>query len=106
MKILKDKAIPDAIALKILEDRKREELNYQQKNAYEHLKKFVKISSEQAEKLEEELKKIKILKDKHIAAIINFLPVDKEELKIVLHKDYNLLKDEEINKILEITKKI
>ncbi len=106
MRVLKERYIPDAMALKYLEEKEKEELKYEQKNALDHLKKFVKIDSKQAEKLMKELEKIKSLRDRHIAAIINFLPEDKEELKIVLHKDFNLLKEEEVNQILEIIKNI
>ena len=107
MIIIKEEIIPDAIALKILEERsKRGELKYEQKNAYEHLKKFVKIDDEKAKKLFKELKEIKKLRDRHIVAIINFLPEDKDELKVILHKDFGVLEKEETEKILEIIKKI
>lgn len=106
MKIVKEEIIPSAIALKYLEQRaKRGELKYEQKNSIEHLKKFVKLDNKQVTKISEELKKIAKLRDRHIAAIIDFLPEDKEELKIVLHKDFSILSEEEINQILEIVKK-
>ena len=107
MKILDEKVVPSAVAMKLLEERsKRGELQYEQKNALEHLKKFVKLDLEKVKKLEEELKKIRALRDKHIAALIDFLPQDKEELRVVLHKDMNLLKQDEVEKVLQILKSV
>lgn len=106
MKILKEEVIPSAIALKYLEKRaKGGELKYEQKNTIDHLKKFVKLSEEQVAKISKELKGIAKLRDRHIAAIIDFLPEDKEELKIALHKDFSMLSEDEVNQILEMVKK-
>lgn len=107
MQIIEEKTIPASIAIEILEKRSKEkELNYEQKKVFDHLKKFIKVDSEKTKKFIEELKKIEKLKERHIAAILDFLPEDKEELKTVLYKDYTQLSEDEINLILEIVKKI
>jgi len=106
MKVLKEVFIPAVKALKILEEKaKSKELNYVQKNTYDILKKFVKIDEKKAEELKAELSKIEKLREKHIILLIDFLPQDKDELKTVLYKDYNMLKEEEKNQILELLKK-
>ena len=106
MKVLKEVFIPAVKTLKILEEKaKSKELNYVQKNTYDILKKFVKIDEKKAEELKAELSKIEKLREKHIILLIDFLPQDKDELKTVLYKDYNMLKEEEKNQILELLKK-
>ena len=106
MKVLKEVFIPAVKTLKILEEKaKSKELNYVQKNTYDILKKFVKIDEKKAEELKAELSKVEKLREKHIILLIDFLPQDKDELKTVLYKDYNMLKEEEKNQILELLKK-
>ncbi|MEM5882730.1 MAG: RNA polymerase Rpb4 family protein [Candidatus Aenigmatarchaeota archaeon] len=106
MKIIAEETITNSEAKEILENRAKEvELKYEQKNALEILRKFVRLDSEKAKKLAEELKKIEKLREKQIVEIINFLPEDKDELRIVLHKEYNSFTPEEIDRILETVKK-
>lgn len=108
MDIISEKLVPDVEAKRILEERKKEvgELKYEQKNALEILKKFVKIDTKKAEELIEELKKIDKLRDRHIIAIVNALPQDTDDLRVVLQKEYSSLSKEEIELILQIIKKI
>ena len=106
MKVLKEVFIPAVKTLKILEEKaKHKDLNYVQKNTYEILKKFVKVDEKKAEELKTELSKIGRLRERHIILLIDFLPQDKDELKTVLYKDYNMLKEEEKNQILELLKR-
>jgi DNA-directed RNA polymerase subunit F len=106
MKILTEETITNAEAKEILENRAKEiELKYEQKNALEILRKFVRLDVEKVKKMAEELKKIEKLRGKQIVEIINFLPEDRDELRVVLHKEYNSFTQEEIEAILEIVKK-
>jgi DNA-directed RNA polymerase subunit F len=106
MKILTEETITNAEAKEILENRAKEiELKYEQKNALEILRKFVRLDVEKVKKMAEELKKIEKLREKQIVEIINFLPEDRDELRVVLHKEYNSFTQEEIEAILEIVKK-
>lgn len=106
MKMISEETISNAEAKEILESRAKEiELKYEQKNALEILRKFVKLDKEKAKKIEEELKKIEKLREKQIVDIVNFLPEDKDELRVVLHKEYNSFTQEELDSILEIVKK-
>jgi len=106
MNILSEKTVPDIESKEILEKREKEgELKYEQKNALELLKKFVRLDKEKTNSLIEELAKIEKLRDRHIVSIVNFLPEDREDLRAVLQKEYSILTDEEINLVLETVKK-
>lgn len=106
MEILDEKVISDAEAKEILEKRAQErELKLEQRNAQEVIGKFIQTDAESARNLGAELFKIGKLKDRHIAAIINFLPQDKDDLRAVLQKDYALLTEDEANLVLETVKK-
>ena len=68
------------------------------------IKKFVKISTKDAEEMRKKLEELDILKmkDEHIAKIIDLLPEDSEDLNKIF-SDISLDEDES-NKILEIIK--
>lgn len=104
--ILREKLITNAEAREILKERKKEiELGYEQKNALDYLKKYDKLTLKQAQDLVKELSGVKKLRERQIIAIVNVLPKDKDDLRLILEKDYNLLTDEEKNFILEKVKK-
>ncbi len=106
MNIISEEVVTDLQAKEILEKREKEgELKYEQKNALEVLRKFVKTDPEKIKNLMEELKAVEGIRDKHIVAIVNFLPEDKDELRNVLHKEYTSFTPEAIEKILETVKK-
>lgn len=106
MNIQSEEVIPDVEAKNILEARGKEgELKYEQKNALEMLRKFVKLSPDKIKALTEDLKKIEKLRDRQTVTIVNFLPEDRDDLRAVLHKEYTTLTDDEITLILETVKK-
>jgi len=106
MNIISEEVVTDLQAKDTLEKREKEgELKYEQKNALEILRKFVKADPEKIKSLMEELKGIEGIRDKHIVSIANFLPEDKDELRVVLHKEYTSFTPEAIEKILETVKK-
>jgi DNA-directed RNA polymerase subunit F len=105
MNILDEKVVTDTEAKEILEKREKEsEMKFEQKNTLEILRKFVTVEKEKLDKLVEELKTVEHLRDKHIVEIANFLPEDKDDLRVVLHKEYTNFTPEEIEKILQIVK--
>jgi DNA-directed RNA polymerase subunit F len=107
MNIISEETITDAEAKEILEKREKEgELKYEQKNALDILRKFVKTETEKIKVLVEELKKITKLREKQIVAIANFLPKDKDDLRVILQKEYSSFTEDEINLILEAVKRI
>lgn len=106
MDIINEQAVTDNEAKDIIENRvKDSEPKYEQKNSLEILKKFVKFDTEKIRNLVNELMKMSKMKDKHAVIIANFLPGDKDDLRAVLHKDYNNFTEDEINLILETVKK-
>lgn len=107
MNILTEETITDTEAREILEKcGKERELKYEQKNSLEILRKFAKAEPEKIKALVSELKAIEKLREKQIVTIANFLPQDKDDLRVVLHKEYTNFTEEEIEKIIEAVKKV
>lgn len=105
--MVKEEITTNAQAKEILKERKKEiELGYEQKNALDYLKKYDKITEKKVKELMEKLSEIKKLRDRQIIAIINVMPKDNDDLRLILEKDYNLLTDEEKNLILENLSKL
>ena len=103
--ILNEKLITDAEAREILKERKKEiELGYEQKNTLEYLKKYSPLTPNKAEKMIEEFKKIPKIREKQIITIVNILPQDLDDLRLVMEKDYTALNEDEKKLILEIVK--
>jgi len=106
MNLLKEELITNAEAEKNLESvGKLEEMKYEQKNAYDNLKKFVKIDQKNTREIVEELNKNKKLRERQIVSIANILPEDEDDLRAILHKEYSDLTTDEVNLILETIRK-
>jgi len=104
--ILKEILITNPEAKETLKKRKEEvELGYEQKNSLEYLKKYDKLTEKKAKELMEKLTEVKKLRERQIIAIVNLMPEDNDDLRLVLEKDYSLLTDEEKTLILESVKK-
>jgi DNA-directed RNA polymerase subunit F len=98
--------IPWAEVKKILERKDKEkELSYEQKNALDHLRKFSKLSEKATLEMVEELGKVGRLKEKHIISIINNLPQDTEDVRVLFANEVISLSDDEKKKIVSIAKK-
>jgi len=107
MKVTNEKLILWSEAKKILDNKAKEKaLGYEQKNALEHLKKFCKLSGKATEEMINKLKGIERLKDRHIISIVNMLPKDMDELRILFANEIITLSEEEKKKIVTIVKKI
>jgi DNA-directed RNA polymerase subunit F len=93
-------------AKKILEKKAKErELGYEQKNALEHLRKFSKLTQKTRDDMMAQLDKIERLKDRHKVAIIDMLPKDDDELRILFANEIMTISDEDKKKIISIAKK-
>jgi len=93
-------------AKKILKKREKEtELNYEQKNAFDHLNKFCKIPEKDIAEMMELLGKIEKLQEKHIVSIIEMLPRDKDDLRLLFANERIVLSEEDSKKITDIVKK-
>jgi len=106
MKVESEKFVTWAEVRKALEKKEKEkELSYEQKNALEHLRKFAKISEKQANEMTQELEKIERLRDRHIVSIINHMPQDLEDLRVLFANETVSISDEDRKKIISIVKK-
>jgi len=106
MRVIETKPIGMPEAKEILDSReKRKELNYEQKLALEHLRKFTKLKPSESEKFLEELSGVLRMSQETMVQILNLLPKTPDELRMIFAREKFSLKDEEIKKILEIVKK-
>ncbi len=106
MEIKGEKFVSWAEAKKILEKKAKErELGYEQKNALEHLRKFSKLNEKAKNDMVEELKKIEKLRGRHIVSIVNMLPQDMDELRLLFANEIVTASDDDKKKILLIVKK-
>ena len=106
MEIKSEVTIPAAEVKKVLAERgKDKELGYEQKITSDYLNKYSKISQTKLNKLQTELKEIGKLNDRHIAAIVSFLPKDLDDLRVLFSNERVDLTPTDKEKILEIVNK-
>ncbi len=106
MKVIETKPVSMAESKDILSNReKKRELSYEQKLALEHLNKFTKLKPEEAKKLLEELSSVLRMSQETVVQILNFMPKNPDELRMIFSREKFSLKEDEIKKILEIIKK-
>lgn len=81
------------------------DLNPRSIKTYDYINKFAKKDTK---KLKENLGKLSILrlKDKHINKIVDILPKDIDELKLILLGENLTLKQEDLTKIVETIKNV
>lgn len=106
MKVKEEKFISWSNARKILEKKgKEKELGYEQKNALEFLRKFSKLTEKKAAELAEELSKVTRLKDKHVIMVMDMMPKNEDELRVLFSQEIISLTDDDKKKVLSIVKK-
>ena len=94
--IVREELVTNSRAKDILSKRKKEiELGYEQKNAMDYLKKYDKLTLKKSEELIKKLAEVERLRERQIIMLVNVLPQDNDDLRLVLEKDYNILTDEE-----------
>jgi DNA-directed RNA polymerase subunit F len=104
--ILSEKLVSNSEAKDILKSRSKDtELGFEPKNALEYLKKYDKLTKKQSKDLMEELGKVEKLRERQIITIVNLLPEDNDDLRLVLEKDYAIFSNEEKELILKTVKK-
>ena len=87
----------------LIEKAKEKELSHEQKQAYEHSKKFAELSPSQSEKLKEKLIKDFELNEYLATKITDILP-NKKELEILVEKEKDF-DSEKIDGIIELVNK-
>ncbi len=97
--------VTSAEAMEVLEERKGEgELGYEQKLAYEHIKKFSGISAADAKKMVKELTEYGVGEGTAIK-IADIMPIEALQLKHILAKEKKTFEEDEVGKMMEVVKK-
>ena len=90
----------------ILDKRKKAgELSYEQKLTLEYAKDFGRMSVTNTRKAVEEIKNILDVDEATAVMIVNVMPQDKEDLRIVFEKKRYELKDSDVKKVLDVIAK-
>lgn len=86
--------------------KKSKELNFRANKTNDYLGSFAKDKGDKIIKIKKKLQELDIvrLKDKQITKIIDFMPIDAEQLKVILSTETLSLKQEDLQKILECLK--
>ena len=71
----------------------------------QHLKKFTKLDEESAKKALHEINSVLRMSQETAIQIVNIMPKNPDELRMIFSREKFSLKEEEINKILEILSK-
>ena len=87
----------------ILEDNKGADLSYEQQLALQHAKKFA-IARSKNDKLKKELEAMDLLSDRSVIKILEVMPKNQMTLRQILAGERKTFTDEEVNKILAMTK--
>ncbi len=91
-----------------LEDIKKrdKEISERAQKTLDYLNKFSKLKDKEALKLKEDILKLNIprLKEKQVIKIIDVMPNDIESLKLIFSADNVTIKQEDLQKMLELLK--
>lgn len=106
MKVINIEPVAMSRAMEVLERREKQgELNYEQKLALEHLKKFTKLSEKDAEKFIKDMSSIIKMSPDTLIQIANIMPGSADELRMIFAREKFSLKEEEIKNILDVVAK-
>ncbi len=106
MEITNEEIISMQEAKKIMEAREKEkDLVYEQKICIEFMAKTSCLTDAKLKSIKDELGHIAILKQRHIAMILDVMPDTDEEVDALFNKERTNLKKEESRQIAEIVKK-
>lgn len=98
------KPITSAEAMEVLEERKKDgELGYEQKLAYEHIKKFSEISVKDAKEMIKQLTQYGV-SDSTAIKIVDIMPIEVVQLKHILAKEKKTFEEDEVGKMMEVVK--
>ena len=101
--IIGSEIIPSSTVKKILEEHGEEnELTYEQNITLNHLARFPRYSPEDAEEIFQRLQEELGLRDKVAAHIVNLIPRDLADMRLIFAKEPAKTGKEEMEKILEL----
>ena len=103
-KIIETEAIPSARVKEILEEFSQDnELNYEQNLTLNHLARFKKFSAEDSEEIMEKLEQEHPnLRTRAIVHIVDLVPKDFADLRLIFAKEPTQITPEEMEQILDI----
>lgn len=100
--IVSSEPIPGARVKEVLEEFSQEnELNYEQNITLNHLARFKRYSAEDAEEIVEKLQSEFNLREKVAVHIVDLIPQDLADLRLIFAKEPGQVGKEEMEKILE-----
>ena len=101
--IIESEPIPAAKVKEIIENHaETNELNYEQNLTLNHLARFKRYSVEDSEEIFEKLKDEFGLRDKVAAHIVNLVPQDLADMRLIFAKEPSKTTKEEMEAILEM----
>jgi len=106
MEVVEERYVSWHDAKKVMEKKNKDaEPGYEQKNAMEHLKKFCKLTDKDAKAMQTELESMDKLKDRQVIAVMNMMPKDMDELRVLFANEIVSLTEDQKKEVLSIVKK-
>lgn len=105
MEVLDEKAVPAAEARNSLRKKDEEGMSYEQKICIDFLKKNVDINVTDVREAMKELQDVGRIKGRQAAMIINTMPGDKDDMRLLFSKERTSLSDDQIEAALEVVDK-
>lgn len=109
LKIINETPISTAELKKRLEAIKKrdKELRNKATKTMEYLNTFTNLKPKEAEEIKKKIINLNIprLKDRHVIKVLDIMPQDMESLKMIFAGENITIKQEDLNKILEVIKK-
>ena len=101
--VIKKEEIPGVVVKDTLEEFSQEyELNYEQNVTLNHLARFPRFSAEDTEKIIEELEDKLNLRHKVAVHIVDLIPKDIDDLRLIFAKEPTQINKDEMEQILDI----
>lgn len=87
-------------------EKEEKELNFRSNKAKAYIKAFIKTTKKQSEELNKKIQELSIprLKERQIVKIIDLLPKDLDDLKMIFVGETTTVSDENMKKILDVVK--
>jgi DNA-directed RNA polymerase subunit F len=104
--ISNEKSVSLAEVLEILEKQKKKgELEYGQRLAYDYAQKFAKLEPKKVKELTEELLKLGNIREHQAVMLVDLMPETEEDVQLIFAKERTRLVEEDIKKLLALIKK-
>ena len=101
--IISSEPIPGAKVKEVLDEFSNEnELNYEQNITLNHLARFKRYSAEDAEEIIEKLKSEFNLREKVAVHIVDLIPEDLADMRLIFAKEPGQFSKEDMEKVLEL----